>query len=123
MEKLKKLTTGLYNEEDDDYINSSGAHLSDLSLQKRALVQLDKLSGVIYQTDKFKDLEKYQKKSVKQVRKAITDLVKRRNYRVQGREKVLTNKGQEQKITLENIRAMTSNENKRTFDYRFGAIL
>ena len=59
MEKLKKLTTGLYVDEDDDYINSSGAHLSDLSLQKRALVQLDKLSGVIYQTDRFKDLEKY----------------------------------------------------------------
>ena len=124
MEKLKKLTTGQYiYDEENEYLNSAGAHLSDLQLQKRALIQLDKLSGVIYQTDKFKDLEKYQKKSVKQIRQSITDLVKRRNCRVQGREKVLTNKGQEQNITLDNIRAMTTHENKRTFDYRFGAIL
>ena len=30
--KLHKLTTGLQIEDDDDYMNSNGAHLSDLAL-------------------------------------------------------------------------------------------
>ena len=30
--KLNRLTTGLQIEDDDDYVNSNGAHLSDLAL-------------------------------------------------------------------------------------------
>ena len=57
--------------------------------------------------DKNKDLEKYQKKSLKQIRKAILELVIRRNARVQGTgETMIRNRNQEQKITLENIRQM-----------------
>ena len=64
-QKLHKLTTGLQIEDDDDYMNSNGAHLSDLALQKRALSQLENLSRVILCADKNKNLEKYQKKSLK----------------------------------------------------------
>ena len=35
--QLYKMQTGIYMEEDDDYIYSEGAHLSDLGLQKKAL--------------------------------------------------------------------------------------
>ena len=55
--------------------------------------------------------------------KQITELVQRRNGRIHGREKVLSKKSNEQKITLENIRQMTSQENRKTFDHKFAAIV
>ena len=46
-------------EDNEEYLNSDGAHLSDPALQKRALKQLEALEGVILSADKIKGLEKY----------------------------------------------------------------
>ena len=55
--------------------------MSDLVLHKKAVIQFESLCDTIDRSNNLSDVEKYQKKSVKQVRKAITELVMRRNGR------------------------------------------
>ena len=56
---MRQLASGMLFEENEDYMNSNGAHFSDLALQKKALNQLESLEGVILSADKIKGLEKY----------------------------------------------------------------
>ena len=59
VKKMRQLASGMLFEENEDYMNSNGAHFSDLALQKKALNQLESLEGVILSADKIKGLEKY----------------------------------------------------------------
>ena len=65
--------------------------MSDLVLHKKAVIQFESLCDTIDRSNNLSDVEKYQKKSVKQIRNAIKELVMRRNGRAQVKGKILSN--------------------------------